>query len=414
MSIKKNMLFAFARSIPKDLRANFFKDVIGGSLCGLHIGTFIPFFALISRDIFKANEFLIGIMSVGLFIGSFFAMFYGSIVPLNKEMKYYIWITYLGRALILILALAQTDYVYCLMIFSLNFVLALASPQYSIIVQRIYPIRYRGALMGYVRLCVALCSLVATLIAGAVMKDGEHWRIFFFMSGVFALLSTFAFSLVKVPDAKVLAEKRESTFKYILSSFLLLKENARNNRLLISVTFFSIGQLILATLLPIFQVDRLNMNTQDVAVLLIVQNIIWMIGFPFWGRYIDKHNPIKAWVLTCILAAVLPINYLFATNWTHVIFGHAVNGFFAAGSELAWFNAVLLLSKPGKEGKYQSLHAFFTGIRGTIGVFGGALFIRFFNDINVDIKYIFIISGVLVAGSVLFLLGMMNNAKPED
>jgi len=412
-NIRKWALFAFARSVPKNIRTNFLKDVIAGSLCGLHLGTFTPFFPLISRENLHASEFLIGLMSSGVFVGSLFAMFYSSIVPTNKEMKYYLWVTCLGRGLILTLILAKVALTYCFIIFLLHFIISLGSPQYATMIQRVYPIRYRGALMGYVRLCTALCSLIATLITGAIMKDGEGWRTVFFISGVFALASTFTFGTLNIPLVKEIKKKKESAFKFIISSFAILKENSKNNLMLLSVTFFSIGQLILSTLLPIFQADRLHMTTQNISILTIVQNVAWMIGFPFWGKFIDKNNPIKAWVITCILAAALPLNYFFAHNWTHVAFGHAMNGFFLAGSELAWFNSVLYLSRQGKESKYQALNAFFAGIRGSIGVFGGAFIINICFITEIDIKYIFILSGFLVIASTLLLFKMMNMKKSD-
>jgi len=408
LKIRKRFLSLYARNVPKNIRHNFNMDVIAGSFAGLHSGFFAPFFALISRQFFDASPFLIGLIVSAPYVGSLFAMFYSGVVSVNKEMKYYTCLSYFARLLLVASLFVDNALSYCLLIFFFYLFSSIGAPQYGIIIQRIYPISYRAALMGYVRFFVSGLSLVATFVAGSYMKDSffgvEAWRIFFAISGLCAATSTFYFSRVNVPNVEVIKEKKDSMFKFIGSSFSILKENKNNTTIIISAFFFTFGMMMLGTLIPIYQNDVLKITTKDVSILALVQNIFWIIGFPIWGKYIDKHNPVKAWNITCFLACVLPLNYFLVHDWHFLLVGQAVNGIFAAGTELAWFNMILYMFEIGKEQKYQALHAFFSGIRGCVGAYCGATFIVIAQLANINIKYIFLISIFLMAFSVIFLI----------
>ncbi|MBO4547729.1 MAG: MFS transporter, partial [Abditibacteriota bacterium] len=370
--MKRRLLCAFARRVPREVRHNFGLDCIGGFLAGIHTGFFVPFYAIIARDKMGADEFMIALLSAGPYIGGMIALFYGGLVALNKELKWY-WVTaVIADVFITATALCSKSLALSLCVFTAYAILACANTQYAVAVQRIYPIRYRASLMGYVRVICGVVTLLTTLLAGKLMGDGEGWRVFFAISGLCAMGAAFVFGRIRYPLVPDTGSPGASVAAFVLDSFRLLKENKTNTLLIILATVYSAGAMIQTVALPIYQVDVLRILPKRISVLASVQSAVLMLSYPLWGRFIDRSNAIKGWIACVIIGTLMPLGYYLAGGWTGVIWAHAINGFYVAGADLAWFNMVLELTEKGKEGKYQALHYFFGGIRGMLGVIGGA------------------------------------------
>ena len=406
----KKLIKMYARAIPKDLRYNFTIDFLSMSVYGISCGLLNPFFGLISRSELHASAFWIGVMSSAGAIAGLIAFFSTGIVPVNKELKFNGYTALIGRIAIMFLAFAGNAPVYCTLIFIATLFQCIGGPQYAIVIQRIYPIRYRASLMSYSRIAFAGFTLLFTVIGGFLIK-AFGWRPIFFISGIFAIISTFVFLKYRVPhiDPNTISHENKSFKKYFSATFEILKRDKINTRLLISATFFAIGTVVVAILYPIYQADKLHMNTQQLSILTVIFNCVWLATFSFWGKYIDKKGPIKAYLIVSLLAISLPLNYFLATNWTMLIVGNMLQGAFQSGFELAWFNLIIKLSKDGEENKYQGMHAFWGGIRGLIGVFGGTFIISFVEKSTVDIKYIFLLGIVLIIISTFFLFDMLKH-----
>ncbi|MBR4748371.1 MAG: MFS transporter [Abditibacteriota bacterium] len=405
MTLKHRLLCAFARRVPAEARYNFGLDCIGGFLAGIHTGFFVPFYAIIARDKMGADEFMIALLSAGPYIGGMAALFYGGLVALNRELKWY-WITaVLADVFITATALCSGSLSLSLCVFTAYAILACANTQYAVVVQRIYPIRYRASLMGYVRVICGVVTLLATLLAGKLMGDGEGWRVFFVISGLCAMGAAIVFGRVRCPLVTDGGGPRGSVAAFVMDSLKLLRENKTNTLLIILATVYSVGAMMQTVALPIFQVDVLRIEPKRISVLASVQSAVLMLSYPLWGRFIDRSNAIKGWIAAVAVGTLMPLGYYFAGSWTGVIWAHAMNGFYIAGADLAWFNMVLELTEKGKEGKYQALHYFFGGIRGMLGVVGGAFLVRYFHRVGAEgIRGVFPIVAGMMLLSVVFLI----------
>ena len=62
----------------------------------------------------------------------------------------------------------------------------------------------------------------------------------------------------------------------------------------------------------------------------------------------------------------------------------------------------MLFADEGMESRYQALHSFLLGIRGTIAPFCGAGLVTLLKLKGVDIRYVFLLAvGLLVAGVIM-------------
>lgn len=83
-------------------------------------------------------------------------------------------------------------------------------------------------------------------------------------------------------------------------------------------------------------------------------------------------------------------------------------GLSGSGLELGYFNGIMQISKDGRDTQHQSLHAFVQGVRGIAGPFIGAAAMTLCGEYGISVRYIFLISTILmISGAVM----LFNHAR---
>ena len=261
--------------------------------------------------------------------------------------------------------------------------------------------------MSSVRMLMAAMTLVAALIMGRLLDHGLHWQTAFFIGGIFGTASAIAFSRIKVPIAPESDEPRISASAFIKDTIDILRRNPGYRWFTASVFVSGFGNLMATTLYPIYQVDRFHITNTQVANMQNIQSLATIVGFLFWGGFLDRKGPLATVLVAIGINLAVPLLYAEAWSITALYAASLAMGICLAGVDLAYLNTTLLFAEEGKASQYQALHSSFFGIRGSIAPQCAVPMMR-----HVGPQNAFLVSfGVIVAGVWLQVISMRDYRK---
>jgi MFS family permease len=423
----------FARSVPRKAQRAYTWDAWAGILVGLYTGSIFPFYLVIAREKLGANAFQIGVMIAAPFLGNWFALFWANAMEGRSKMPFAVASWVLARSFFLLMVIAVTPWRFALLVAMGQFLVTVASPAYASIMKDIYPDAHRGRIMAYVRVFLAFSQITATFIVGYLLKGGTgtlpllwshaHWHLspisyrwIFPVGATFGIASALMFSRIRTSGPSLHEQANKgNVFQFMSSALHILVEDKGFRWFAFSVFAYGFGSLIVAPVYPMFQVDRLHISYGQVAVLTNVMNIVWMLSFVYWGRYVDARSPLRATVINVSLAMLCPLNYFFAALLPHptvwlLLPSALLFGFTNAGIELAYFNSVLRFSGEHRVSHYQALFSWLLGLRGSVAPFIGGALTDAFTRRHWDIRYIFILAAMIMfLGAVMQFIGLRRD-----
>lgn len=400
----------FEKLVPEEARDAYRRDYLSGGLVGLYTGAIFPFIGFIARDRLHASVELIGLMTAAPFIGNMFALFWANAMEGRRKLPYVVWSCGIARALFMFTLFATTPLRFALLISVIQITATVAGPAYSAVMKEVYPDEHRGRIMAYIRIGLAFATFVSTLVVGQLLKRGSlDYTHIFPIAGLLGVASSVCFSTIKTAhvDPDHPDNQRVSTWKFLGDSLSIFKEDRNYAWFALSVSIYGFGNLLVAPIYPVYQVDVLHISAAQVALLSNVSTIVWMFSYLYWGRYVDVHSPLRAVVINVLLICLIPLNYFFARNVWMLMPTSIINGVTMGGVELAYFNSILYFARNGKASQYQALHSFLLGIRGTIGPFVGAWMVSSMKHVGMDVRYAFLVSmAVMLTGALFQLFGV--------
>ena len=405
----------FEKAIPEGARDAYRRDSLAGALLGLYTGAIFPFVGFIARDRLHASVELIGLMTAAPFIGHIFALFWANAMEGRSKMPYVVWSCVIARSLFLFTLFATTPVSFAVLVSVIQIIATVASPAYASVLKEVYPDKHRGRIMAYIRVGLAFTTFVSTLLVGQYLKQGTlGYTHIFPIAGLLGVASSLIFGTVKTApvDPDHPDNQRTSTLEFLRNTLSILREDRNYAWFALSVFVYGFGNLLVAPLYPVFQVDRLHISASQVALLSNIATVLWMASYFYWGKYVDVRSPLRAVVVNVLLISLIPLNYFLARNVWMLIPASIINGLTMGGVELSYFNSILHFAKNGKESQYQALHSFFLGIRGTTAPFIGAWMVTSFRHADVDIKYAFLVSmGLMLLGAAFQIIGVKTKYK---
>ena len=400
----------FERAVPHEARDAFRRDSWAGILVGVYTGAIFPFVGFIARDRLHASVGLISLMTAAPFVGSMFAQFYANAMEGRRKMPYVVWSQAIARMLFLFAIFATTPLAFALLISVIQMIATVAGPAYAAVLKEIYPDDQRGRIMAYIRIGLAAATFVSTLLVGQLLKrhilDFTH---VFPLAGLLGVMSALVFGTIKTAhvDQDDPNNHRVPTIQFLRNTLAIFKEDRNYTWFALSVFTFGFGNLLVAPLYPVFQVDRLHITAAQVAFLSNTATVVWMISYFYWGKYVDVQSPLKAVVVNVLLVSLVPLVYFLATDVWMLLPAAIITGLTMGGVELGYFNSILYFAQEGRESHYQALHSFLLGIRGTTAPFCGAAIIGAFRHGGIDVRYLFLISmAVMLLGAGMQLFGV--------
>jgi MFS family permease len=404
-----------SRKIPREAREAYRLDRQASYFAGIYMGAIFPFAAVIARDQLRASAFILSLMTAAPFVGNLCALFWARAMEGRPKLPFMVWSQAIARSFFLLALFATTPLTFALIVSGAQLVATISSPAYAAVIQEIYPEDQRGRIMSYTRAALLTASVLATFAVGPLLEYVSY-RWVFPIAGLFGIVSAWIFS--QVPTQPVSAPTRATNGRRLRATFAetavflcdtlgILKEDRAFRWFALSVFTYGFGNLMLAPVVPIVQVDELHISTAMIAVLANISQLVAAAAYFYWGRFVDRRGPLDAVVVNIGLNLFIPLCYYFATNVWYLVPAFLLSGITMAGIDLSYFNSVLGFAGPQNVTRYQALQSFLLGIRGTIAPFVGGGLLGLFRANGWDLRPIFLVGfAFLLAGCAMQMIGL--------
>jgi MFS family permease len=341
-------------------------DLLTGLFAGLYQGCIWTFVARVARAELQATDRQMGWIIAAPAFGYVFATVWARQMDGKAKLPFVYWTWLFSRGIFLLTPFLHSREQFVALVSITPFVFSISTPAYAAVMKDIYPDAQRGRLMSAVRMLMSSMTLLSALVMGRLLDNHLDWHLGFMVGGLFGALSAFTFSRIPMQPAVDSDEPRLSARGFAQDTLGILVRNPGYRWFTASVFVSGFGNLIATTLYPIYQVDRFQVTNTDVANLQNISSVATIVGFFFWGGFLDRRGPLTTVLLAVGFNCIAPLAYAAASGMGALYGAAAAMGLAIAGVDLAYLNTTLLFAEPGKAAQYQSLHSSFFGIRGSI------------------------------------------------
>ena len=253
-------------------------------------------------------------------------------------------------------------------------------PIYARIVQTVYPAEHRGQVMSLIKQGMALTLLLATPLAGWLL-DRYVYQALFPMAALAGVASALLFTRLRVDTRNLLPAQRPSLgFAWRIPS-----QDRRFAVYLSGVICFGLGGLIPTALYPLVQVDRLGLSYTELGWLGVIQSLVWLLSYFYWGRSIDRRGGVRSLQLCALFNAVVPLGYIWVSSGWMLVPSFIAIGLVNAGTDIGFINAGIQLADPARVPEYSATQAMVIGVRGIAGLYLGVAL----HNVGMPLEWIF-------------------------
>lgn len=354
------------KALPLHVRHTFYYDFRSALLIGAFGGLLMPFIQIVGRKI-GASDFQVALLAAGPFVANIFALLWTEDVFGKGRVWYIVWPGIFGRAILLFMLLVTTPGWFTFVIMLYMVVTAIPFPSYASIMKTNYPDAVRGTLMSYIRLGIALVWIAASAFGGWFLERSTfNFRYLFPMAALFGMLSAFSFGAIRIRREK----KERGRFVSFEGLLLPLKDGAFR-RFLIVFSLFETGLLLALPVYPLVLVDEVRITNLATGVYGSIYSAMWLAGFFFWGRFMDRHPSRTTLAVVFSIACLVPLLYAMTRDVAILAIAQGVWGFVFAAIELIGFVIVTRMAPRQEAARYMGAHIAASGLRGAVFPFIG-------------------------------------------
>lgn len=389
---------ALSGPLPAEVRRNMRIELIASLFFGPFYAVLLFIPVILQR--MNATPQQVALYQSESYLGFLLSAFSVMILPRRRILLFLAVIWTIGRAAFLLTPLAPT--VSGILVLALLYWLSdsFPSPGYVRVIQQVYPADVRARVMGVVRFGMAGGMLAATPVVGWLL-DAVGYMVLLPLAGAFGVIAALVFTRLRIPaQPDAAAPPTTSARMSPLALLGLLRRNTPFAVFLLSVTAFGFAGLIPVAFYPAVLVDRLQLSYTTVSYLSLAQSIVWMIGYPLWGRWLNHIGTVGALRIIYLLLILYPVCHWFAPNAWWLLPAYVASGIASAGIDLAFTNTAINLAEPDRVAEYSALQQTVIGFRGIIGPLLGVQL----NQLGVPMEVIFVISISLYALAALLTL----------
>jgi sugar phosphate permease len=392
------------RQVPGGARHSFRVDMAAMFLAGLYTGAVFPFVNVIARDDLKADAHVLAFITAAPFLGNLLALFWARAVEGRRKVPFVVGSHFAARSVILLAAFASGAWQFALVISAAQIIGTVATPAYAAVIKDVYPDSQRGRILSYSRAAILVAQVFATLGVGWLMSGALHltYRVIFPLGALLGLAAAFVFARIN-PNEEPSGEegsasgplgKVADTARYIWSTLGILKEDVAYRWFALSVFTYGFGNLLTVPIIPLIQVDELHIQKSELAVLFNLMQVVAILSYFYWGRYVDRRSPQRAVVLNILINTIVPLVYVasgfipYKSAWV-LLPAYVVSGVVMAGIDMSYFNAILTFAGAENVSRYQALQSFLLGIRGSVAPFIGSAMAEVLKAHHHDLRWAF-------------------------
>jgi MFS family permease len=247
----------------------------------------------------------------------------------------------------------------------------LVTPQWSSLMGDLVPPRRRGRFFALRTRLVTAITFTSLLLGGFVLhyfsREGDTlagFVILFTVAASARLVSVYQLSRMHDPGGHVAALEFPFSRSWL--------ERLRHSNVVRFSIFFALTQFSVSIASPFFTVYMLR--DLQFSYLAFTVNTATAICAQFltlaqWGRISDVFGNRRILAATGILIPLMPILWVFSSNFWYLIVVQALSGFAWAGFSLSASNFVYDLIAPNRRATYLAVH----NVIASIGIFSGAM-----------------------------------------
>ncbi len=222
--------------------------------------------------------------------------------------------------------------------------------------------------MGIVRVLWVSGSMLGAILGGLLLEHFSY-RWVFPGASLVGIAAVAMFANIRVPAAPDESNREHAG---VFDAFRVLLTD-RLFRLYAAAFFlWGFGNLILNPVYPVFQVDVLGISNRWVGYLATTASGLGMVGYLYWGRFLDRSGPFRLLLRALACAAVAPLVYFLAHSVPVLLIASAAQGLAMAGGDLGYVNAAMRFGRREAVAYYAGVFAFLQAMRGIPGPFIGA------------------------------------------
>lgn len=323
-----------------------------------------PFIIVIARYRLHASALEISLLTMGPVSGYLLCLVWANMMQGRRRMPFAVWSWIAGRSLFFLVAIATCSKVFVAIILGFYILTSVASPAYTDLIMEMYPDADRARIMGYVRVCTMVATIVLTLIVGWI-SSVVSYRIVFPIAAVFGVASALVFS--RIPCKQAYGNSQLKLHHFVAESVKLLVEDKGYLWFCAGTFIFGFANFLASPLLSIYEVDVLKAHEAIQSIYMLIVLVAAMVSYSYWGALTDRKQAEKVVALQMLMWMFVPLSYLVARYWWMLLPTKALAGLVGAGTELSFFIAIFRFAPSDRVAQYQALFLTLMGIRGLIG-----------------------------------------------
>lgn len=386
-------MFSIYDDLPLSVRPTYFY-ALRAALVGAVAGGVGMLLGNIATSILHAGQWQLALMSCLDGAGMILAFFWGGFAARRPKMPLVFWPGAFSAAVLFLLSWVSAPLAFCALVGAMGLVGNVGAPARAGIISANYPARLRGMIAGFTQRWAMLISVSVGILGAEVLQRHEtFYRGILPVGGVFALAGALIFLRVKVRGEGRLEElgPDEEPFRPF-AAFEVLARDGLFRTYMIDFFFFGLANLMMMPVVYIILRDDFGANFREIQwTNVVIPAATGIATAGFWGRVMDRSNPVfmRAWMN--LVWVVLPLSYFLAPRhpvdlgWltvrpVHFVwFGSFVQGCVAAGQGLIWMLGTNYFARREDVPLYQGVHIGLTGVRALIGPLMGPAYVALFD-----------------------------------
>lgn len=368
------------RTVWRNFRLEATNAVFGAMFQGV-IG---PFMAPLAVRL-GASKLEMGILTAAPFLANLTAGIWSSFSQNGNPLRWVVVPHMLWRALLGLVGLIRAPWLLVSTSVVAHMAVTAAGPSYGRMMQKIYPPRERGRLMGFVRVLLAATQLVTVIVAGRLI-DVYGPAVIFLSAGALGLVGISIFAAIRMPEGKEPPRPRMGMGEQLRTA----GADPAFRRFLLAALLFHGGVLMAVPVYPQFQVQVLALSNTQISYLATSWTLAWLLSYAVLGFLSNRMNPRAIVMVAAASYLVMPMMYAVGSSMGLLMLGHLAQGVADAAMDLgAW--AFILQTNPERVGSYTSAHMMLVGLRGALAPLIGTAVLGGFG-----MQPVFLLSAALV------------------
>lgn len=278
----------------------------------------------------------------------------------------------------------------------------LPGPIYSGIVQHIYPVSVRGKVMAVVRIGMSLTLLTLAPLAGWGL-DQVGYRVLFPVAALIGVASALLFLRIRLKEEEIRL-RSAPTLRHLSS---ILTGDGRFALYLTGVVLFGLSILVPSAIIPLVQVDRLQLSYTELGWLNMAFSLARLLSYFYWGRLIDRWGPVRCLQAAFLINIIAVLPYAWVTAGWMLLPSFVASGLVNSAIDLGFITAAIQLADRERIQEYAALQSMVIGARGIVGPFIGVGLLR----LGMAQPAIFILASALGLVAVLVLVRLARLAQ---